>query len=183
LKQFAITSDPSLAQQLDSLVKMAGEIASDVHSLSRRLHPRQVELLGLVKALGNFCREFAARSDMEILFEPPQLSSRPSPETSLCLFMVAQEAIRNVLKHSGCRRAHVVLAEADGQLRLRVSDTGQGFDPAAASKGLGLLSMEERLLSMGGELTITSQPSGGTRIEACLPFPPVALEHQVKVSN
>jgi PAS domain S-box-containing protein len=185
LKQSLLKTDPILAQQLDSLVKMASEIASDVHSVSRRLHPSQVELLGLVKALGNFCREFAARNDMEISFEHPEISSRHSPEAALCLFMVAQEAIRNVLKHSGCRHAQVELAETDGQLRLRVSDTGGGFDPAAAaaSMGLGLLSMEERLLSMGGNLIVKSQPGGGTCIEACLPLQPVAQEHHAKASS
>ncbi len=182
LKLSLLKTDPILAQQLDSLVKMASEIASDVHSVSRRLHPSQVELLGLVKALGNFCREFAVRNDMEISFEHLEISSRHSPEAALCLFMVAQEAIRNVLKHSGCRCAQVVLAETDGQLRLRVSDTGGGFDPAsaAASMGLGLLSMEERLLSMGGNLTVKSQPGSGTCIEACLPLQPVAQEHHTK---
>ncbi len=185
LKQSLLKTDPSLAPQLESLVKMASEIASDVHSVSRRLHPSQVELLGLPKALANFCREFAARSDMEILFEHPDLPSWPSPAAALCLFMVAQEAIRNVLKHSGCRSARVALAEDAGQLRLRVSDTGSGFDPAAASAstGLGLLSMQERLLSMGGELTVKSQPGGGTCIEACLPLQPLAQEHYVKASD
>jgi len=186
LKQSSLKSSPSLAQQLDSLVTMAGEIASDVHSVSRRLHPSQVELLGLVKALGNFFREFGTRNDMEILFEHPEISSRPSPEAAFCLFMVAQEATRNVLKHSGCRSALVALTEKEGQLHLRISDTGEGFDPAsatAASLGLGLLSMQERLLSLGGELTVKSQPGGGTCIEARLPLQPIAPAQHVKASS
>jgi len=123
---------------------------------------------------------------MEILFEHPDISSRPSPEAAFCLFMVAQEAIRNVLKHSGCRRAFVVLTQKEGQVHLRISDTGEGFDPAsaaAASLGLGLLSMQERLLSLGGELTVKSQPGGGTCIEACLPLQPIAPEQHVKAGD
>jgi len=56
-------------------------------------------------------------------------------------------------------------------LRLRISDQGVGFDPTVAvgSQGLGLLSMEERLRSMGGELFVDSRPGGGTCIEACIP--------------
>jgi signal transduction histidine kinase len=84
---------------------------------------------------------------------------------------VAQEAIRNVHKHSGCREALVELDEISGSLRLRISDRGNGFDPslAEATQGLGLLSMEERLRSMGGELFVHSRPGGGTRIEATIP--------------
>jgi signal transduction histidine kinase len=84
---------------------------------------------------------------------------------------VAQEGIRNVHKHSGCREALVELDEISGSLRLRISDRGSGFDPTAAetSQGLGLLSMEERLRSMGGELFVHSRPGGGTCIEASIP--------------
>ncbi len=93
----------------------------------------------------------------------------------LCLFRVLQEAIRNVQKHSGTRRALVQLDEISGSLRLRVSDEGAGFDSESAdfSQGLGLLSMEERLRSLGGELFVHSRPGGGTCIEACIPLSPV----------
>ena len=64
------------------------------------------------------------------------------------------------------------LDEISGSLRLRVSDQGSGFDPESTeySEGLGLLSMQERLHSLGGELFIHSRPGGGTCIEACIPL-------------
>lgn len=164
----------SLAQQLESLVKAASEIASDIHNVSRRLHPSQVDLLGLPAALTNFCRDFGARNGMqiEVSVSSPQL--KPSQDAALCVFRVAQEAIRNVQKHSGCRRALVQLDENSGSLRLRVSDEGAGFDPESPeySQGLGLLSMQERLHSLGGELFVHSRPGAGTCIEACIPLSP-----------
>ena len=159
------------ARELEALVRTASEITSDVHNVSRRLHPSQVELLGLAPALNNFCREFANRNSMRIQFTSACLTCKVPEEASLCLFRVAQEAIRNVHKHSGCREAMVELDEISGSLRLRISDRGAGFDPVSveSAQGLGLLSMEERLRSMGGELFVHSRPGGGTCIEACIP--------------
>jgi PAS domain S-box-containing protein len=174
LEQMKLASEhdgSAFAGELEALVRTAGEITSDVHNVSRRLHPSQVELLGLAPALNNFCREFASRNSMRIQFTSACLTCKLPEEASLCLFRVAQEAIRNVHKHSGCREALVELDEISGSLRLRISDRGTGFDPtsAEASQGLGLLSMEERLRSMGGELFVHSRPGGGTCVEACIP--------------
>jgi PAS domain S-box-containing protein len=172
LKQASIQIKSSLTEQLESLVKAASEITSDVHNVSRRLHPSQVELLGLAAALSNFCKDFGARNGMEIEFVEGVLQQRPAQDAALCLFRVAQEAIRNVQKHSGTQRALIELDEISGSLRLRVSDEGGGFDPDSAdfTQGLGLLSMQERLHSLGGELFIYSRRGGGTCIEACIPL-------------
>jgi PAS domain S-box-containing protein len=174
LKQFSAKSQSALTPQLDSLVRIASEITSHVHNVSRRLHPSQVELLGLVRALANFCKDFASRNSMEIRFVHPVLPSNPSPDVALCLFRVAQEALRNVHKHSGVREALVELTEVSGALHLRVSDSGAGFDPASldTAPGIGLLSMEERLRSMGGELAVQSTLGGGTTVEASIPLSP-----------
>ena len=172
LKQASMKLRSSLTQQLEALVKVASEITSDVHNVSRRLHPSQVELLGLAAALSNFCRDFAARNAMEIHFVEAGLTQKPPQDAALCLFRVAQEAIRNVQKHSGTRRALVELDEIAGSMRLRISDEGTGFDPDSAefTQGLGLLSMQERLHSLGGELFIHARRGGGTCIEACIPL-------------
>jgi PAS domain S-box-containing protein len=172
LKQVSMELKSSLTEQLEALVKAASEITSDVHNVSRRLHPSQVELLGLSSALSNFCKDFAARNEMEIVFVNSGMSHKPPQEAALCLFRVAQEAVRNVQKHSGTRRALLELDEISGSMRLRVSDQGGGFDPDSAdfAQGLGLLSMEERLHSLGGELFIHSRRGCGTCIEACIPL-------------
>jgi PAS domain S-box-containing protein len=174
LKQVSMQLKSSLTEQLEALVKAASEITSDVHNVSRRLHPSQVELLGLPAALSNFCKDFAARNGMEIVFVDSGSRQKPPQDAALCLFRVAQEAIRNVQKHSGTQRALVQLDEVGGSMRLCVSDQGTGFDPDSAdfAPGLGLLSMQERLHSLGGELFVHARPGGGTCIEACIPLSP-----------
>ncbi len=173
VKAASLKASASLASELEILVRTASEITTDVHNVSRRLHPSQVELLGLAAALHNFCREFADRNSMNIQFNSANLTCRLQEDAALCLFRVAQEAVRNVQKHSGSSKAFVELEETSGSLRLRISDQGIGFDPdvAETSQGLGLLSMEERLRSMGGELLVQSRPGGGTCIEASIPVP------------
>jgi two-component system, NarL family, sensor kinase len=172
LKQASTHLKTSLTHQLESLVKVASEITSDIHNVSRRLHPSQVELLGLRRALTNFCREFGARNGMDIEFTVSGELQDPSHDAALCLFRVAQEAIHNVQKHSGCQRALVQLYEFGGCFSLCVSDEGSGFDPDSVeySEGLGLLSMQERLHSLGGELSVHSRLGQGTRVEASLPI-------------
>jgi len=96
-----------------------------------------------------------------------------SPDVMTCLYRVAQEAIRNAEKHSDSRRVRLELKGSSESVRLCVSDSGRGFDATAGenSRGLGLMSMAERVRSVGGELLIRSQVDHGTRIEVSIPVP------------
>jgi signal transduction histidine kinase len=89
------------------------------------------------------------------------------------LFRVLQEALRNALKHGRVRQVQVELGTRGTDLCLAVRDSGVGFDPAAAmlGKGLGLVSMQERMRLVHGELVIDSIPGGGTRVSARVPLP------------
>ena len=109
---------------------------------------------------------------MEIDFQSHDLPTALPTELSLSLFRVLQEALRNATKHSGVKRFEVRLWGSTGEIHLTVSDLGAGFDTEAAMKstGLGLTSMQERLRLVGGELSINSQPKGGTTIHARVPF-------------
>ena len=94
------------------------------------------------------------------------------PEISLCLYRVLQEALQNVVKHGGSRRAHVSLNGQVNTINLTVKDSGAGFDPHEAMRGpgLGLTSMKERLKVVGGQLSIHSQRGRGTTIHAVAPL-------------
>ena len=100
--------------------------------------------------------------------------SKPSllPDISLCFFRVLQEALYNSAKHSGVRRFEVRLWGTSDEIHLTVKDSGAGFDREAAktSRGLGLISREERLKLVKGSLSIDSQPKRGTTIHARVPL-------------
>jgi hypothetical protein len=95
----------------------------------------------------DFCKEFGEQQRVEIDFQTHDLSSLVPPDISLCLFRVLQEALHNSAKHSGVRHFEVRLWETSDGIHLTVRDSGSGFDreAAKAARGVGLISMEERL--------------------------------------
>jgi len=145
------------------------EIARSVHDLSHRLHPAKLRLVGLVGALASLPRELA-QSGVAIAFTHDMVPSILPHDLTLCLFRVGQEAVQNAIKHGAARNIAINLSHAAGRLNLTISDDGKGFDIAADSgKGLGLISMRERVELMGGTLAVQSAPGAGTRLEVAVP--------------
>jgi signal transduction histidine kinase len=108
---------------------------------------------------------------MVIDFNSDAQSAVP-PEIGLCLFRVLQEALHNVIKHSGARRVEVQLRQDSSGIQMVVCDLGRGFDLDAAlqGKGLGLTSMQERVRLVNGTISIDSKPMGGTTIQVRVPI-------------
>ena len=154
------------ARDLSARVK---ELSSVVHDLSHQLHPSKLEHLGLVIAVRGLCEELSQSHGVEVRFtHDPDLGTVP-PAAALCLYRIVQEALRNVVKHSGCRHATIALTGTEDALHMRISDDGIGFDTAAVTEGLGLISMRERLNLIGGAIIVNSRPSRGTRIVVRIP--------------
>jgi PAS domain S-box-containing protein len=156
--------------RLRELSNYVCELGVDLHALSHRLHSSTLESLGLVAGIEALCREFADQQQIQVMFDHENVPSRVPEDAALCLFRIAQEALRNVKRHSGANEAEVHLEGVDENLHLSISDRGKGFDPNARSKksGIGIRSMQERLRSLGGHLEIHSRPMEGTRIDAWL---------------
>ena len=147
-------------------------LSEDVHTLSYQLHPSIVEDLGLPDALRVECDRLSRQRPA-----PAHLALRDVPEaipraTALCLFRVAQEALRNVARHAGPCSVNVSLAGVDGGLQLVVQDDGAGFDPGlqARQPTLGLASMRERVSLLRGDLDVESAPGRGTTVLAWVPL-------------
>ena len=148
------------------------DIATDIQALSHRLHSSKLEYLGIVAAAKSFCKELSEQQKVEIDFSHTDIPRSVPKEISLCLFRVLQETLQNAVKHSGVRHIKVDLRGTEGEIQLTVSDLGVGFDPQDAihRRGLGLISMRERMQLVSGEISIKSQPGGGTTIHARVPF-------------
>jgi PAS domain S-box-containing protein len=157
---------------LKELQKHTFEIANDIQSLSHELHSSKLEFLGIAAAMRGFCQEFGGQQSVKIDFKSHDVPSPLSPDISLSLFRVLQEAVHNSVKHSGVRRVEVELRGTPYEIHLTVGDSGTGFDSKAAkeSRGLGLVSMEERLRLVKGTLSIESQPQRGTTVHARVPL-------------
>jgi PAS domain S-box-containing protein len=170
----ALSAAPGLVResQTNKLRDRAADIATDVQALAHALHSSKLELLGLPTASRGFCDEFAQQTRAEVVFVTHDVPGELSGDVSVCLFRVLQEALHNAAKHSGVRQFDVHLWGAGDEIHLVVRDAGQGFDVASAQagRGLGLVSMGERLKLVGGVLSIESNPQRGTTIYARAPF-------------
>jgi signal transduction histidine kinase len=166
------TLTPSDHKQLHNLAEVASETSTDLHSMSRQLHPAKLDLQGLVPAMASFCREFSYQHELQIIFLHHDVPGQIPKDVALCLFRIVQEALRNIVKHTDSLEAKVELSAHGDELNLCISDFGAGFNPESIERkgGLGLVSMRERLGLIGGQLAIESQPSDGTRIRVRVPL-------------
>jgi signal transduction histidine kinase len=167
-----LQENPSEIQpRVEELRRQMAEVSNDVQALSHDLHSSKLEYLGVVAGMKSWCKEFAERQRMQIDFKSAVPSAVPL-QIGLTLFRVLQEALHNVIKHSGARQVEVQLQEDSSEIHLIISDPGRGFDPEAAfqGKGLGLTSMRERIRLVNGTISIESKQSGGTTIYVCVPL-------------
>jgi PAS domain S-box-containing protein len=149
------------------------EIATDVQALSHQLHSSKLEYLGLAAAAKSFCREISEMHNVRIDFTQTGVPRNLPEEVALCVFRVLQEALQNAVKYSGTDHFEVDLFGTSADIRLRVRDFGRGFsvDDAMKTKGLGLVSMRERVNLVKGEIVIKSKPMAGTEITVHVPVP------------
>ena len=163
---------PQARQHLRKIAEAATEVSSSIHDLSRQLHPYKLDTLGLVASLENFCKEFSGQHNLQVQFLHNDLSGQIPKDVTICLFRIVQEALRNVVKHSGAAEAKVEVSGHDDRVDLCISDSGAGLRPesAKAEAGLGLISMRERLRLVGGHLSVESEPTHGMLIRVRIPL-------------
>jgi signal transduction histidine kinase len=166
-----IPKDPAAAEALAG--ELRGELRTAIADIRRLVHglrPPALDELGLVGALQRLAERCGTdgrglRVDVDV---PAELPALPAA-IEVAAYRIAQEALTNVVRHSGARNCCVRLAaDADG-LVLEVSDDGAGL-PAGAVPGVGLSSMRERAAETGGSCEVAARPDGGTRVLARLPL-------------
>ena len=150
---------------LSSVNHLLERATSELHGVIFDLRPPDLDDLGVVAAIQAYATSIQRTSHnvrLELSEEPPQLTS----EVRLGMYRIVQEALHNVMRHSGADEALVRLESTESLLRLTIRDNGSGFDPETAIRptSLGLLSMRERAAAIGASLTIVSRPGGGTAI-------------------
>ncbi|HKW31921.1 MAG TPA: PAS domain S-box protein [Candidatus Acidoferrum sp.] len=169
-----VQNNPSeVVTRLQELREETIAISSEVQALSHELHASKLEYLGVVSGMKSWCKEFSERQKMEIDFRSNVSSALPF-EVGLSLFRVLQEALHNVVKHSGVKRVAVQISEQANEVHLTVRDSGNGFEIEAAKRGsgLGLTSMKERVQLVSGQLFIESKLQEGTTLHARVPLSP-----------
>ncbi len=170
LRQRLASAPQDIRQQVATLSARAEDIGSGVHRLSHELHPSRLQHLGLEESIRMCCRDVAEARQISIHVEIAEVPALEA-DVALCLYRITQEALHNIVKHSGATRVVVTLALGEGEVSLSVVDNGMGFDPATVREKdtLGLVSMRERARHVQGQFWVTSKPDDGTRVEVRVP--------------
>ena len=164
--------DRKAVERVQELGREVQALVGDVSKMSHRLHSSVLEPFGLASAAQTLCREMSSRHNVAVAFVDEDVPPTLPDGVALNVFRVLQEALSNAVKHSGSHRYDVAIRGRGDRIQLDVRDQGRGFDPAAAlaTSGLGLVSMQERLRFMNGEVTIESSPGRGTTVTATIPL-------------
>jgi signal transduction histidine kinase len=158
------------AERLSRARETTQSLSTSVRELSHRLHPSKLRLIGLVAAIDNLRRDLSP-PHLSIAFSHRDVPAEIAENIALCVFRVAQEALANAVKHSDARHIWVDLTGGPSSIALTISDDGKGFDVNSSSDGgLGLISMRERLESVGGVLEIHATAASGTRLTVTVPI-------------
>lgn len=164
--------DPEGAHRLSAISGEVADLGVMLRTVAHALHPSMLHETGLAHALEVLAGDFQRREGLQVDRDLQQDGTRVSPEAAIAAYRIAQEALRNVVRHAQTRRATMHLAVSGPAVVLRIRDDGAGFVTAngRSSGGLGLTAMRERATSAGGTVTLSSSPGAGTTVEAVFPL-------------
>jgi two-component system sensor histidine kinase UhpB len=172
LGEAAQHGSPEMAHRLDGVSGELQDLGVVLRTAAHQLHPSVVEKAGLAHALVALAEEFGRTAGLTVrVTVPPVLAPLP-PALALAGYRIAQEALRNIVKHAGVLEADLSLEVAGEGVTIRIADAGRGFDTAASrpEDGLGLIAMRQRAVGTGGKIVLAPRPGGGTLVTAVLPL-------------
>jgi two-component system, NarL family, sensor histidine kinase UhpB len=159
------------AESWERIADWSGRAVEDLRRISRELRPEALDDLGLVNAFIALCNRIADQSGITVERELPDRLPPHDPDLDLVIYRVAQEALTNVMRHSGASHAAVSLSVEGDRIVLVVSDNGSGIgDGAPTESKSGLAGMRERAMLVGGALEVRSSPGRGTAVRLEVPL-------------
>lgn len=176
---------PGLAGQAEYIDELVDRTIETVHRISFGLRASALDL-GLAGALAWQANEFARQTGVIVITHcPATLIPEPAPEHADGLFHIAQEALTNIAKHARATQVTLTLDHDGGELTLAICDNGCGIDPAARARqhAFGLRSMHERAIALGGVLSLSPAPGGGTMLTVKTRLAPSVAPAQNKKQN
>jgi PAS domain S-box-containing protein len=165
-----------MAEALRDCVRQAQQHIADemekLRGLISELRPAALDELGLEASLRDLAERIQLVYGLQVdaRIDVPPHDMRPASEIETAAYRLVQECLSNAARHADAALAVVEVTRHDSSMRIRVSDDGRGFDPARETEGFGIGGMRERVDLLDGELTIASEPGGGTEIVADLPL-------------
>jgi signal transduction histidine kinase len=167
---------PEMRPRLDRALELIDAGMRSIRNVTNDLRPSLLDELGLVPAMRALVSDFEGRAGAAVGFEVPPALPALAPSAELALFRALQEALANVVRHAGAARVDVQLtADAGRGVELVVTDDGRGLPVGARldefeRRGhMGLAGMRERIVGLGGSMTVGAAPSGGLRLAVRVP--------------
>ena len=162
--------DPGLRERLNSMKKLIAQLFQLVRDVATALRPPILDA-GISSAIEWQAHRFEARTHIPCLVRVPEHLPPLSAAKEVGLFRILQEALTNVMRHAKAQTVELTLSVEEQELCLSISDDGQGFVPAAGrSTSFGLVGMRERVLMLGGTLSLHSEPGEGTTLSVRVPL-------------
>lgn len=171
-----ISIAPGLTEMVHEMETAAQTAQRETTRLIEDLRPAPLQERGLAAALNDYTLLFGAQQHLLVYLDVHCNEIQLPPIVTETLYRVAQEALHNIARHARATRVDVALHCTHSRVTLTVEDNGCGFDTRRTQKGLGISSMHERLMTVGGRLQVESDPGSGTtiRAEVDIPEPTVA---------
>lgn len=170
LEMAKIQLPDSVREELQSISNLASQAIAEVRQISHDLHPPQLDILGLTRALRALIDNADESSAIVINGKFDSVDDAFPREGATNIYRIVQECLNNILKHSRAKNVRITLEHDVHEVLLKIEDDGCGFKIGDVSKGIGLKNIAERVRMLGGKLALDSQPYMGTRIEITIPI-------------
>ena len=165
-----IDLDADLRAKLEGVLALLSSAMDEVRSLTFDLFPPTLYAVGLIPALEDLADRVTGQWGVHVTVQADEGIDPLHKDDRILLYRAARELLENVGKHAHASRGLLRLSVADSRVELKVEDNGKGFDVSASpGKGIGLLSLKERLFSLGGEFGVESTIGKGTIVRIKMP--------------
>ncbi|MGH7501683.1 MAG: ATP-binding protein [Longimicrobiales bacterium] len=183
------TADHVHGEKLDRVLALMDEGIRGIRSVTDRLRPPLLDDLGLLPALRGLVDDFAEHRPIDVRFDAPPSLPSIANDAEVALFRALQEALSNVARHANARVVTVVLSADTAGVTLRVIDDGRGLiagathEPDRERAGSGLAGMRERMVLLGGRVSVSNAPAGGVEVCVTVPVDGVATTRQASPAS
>lgn len=165
-KNLITTQPQAAAEHLESALQLNRETQQELKLIIDELRPAALDGRGLAQALTDYANRWQEHTGIQVVTTVSGERALPL-DVEQALYRVLQESLSNIARHAEADRVAVQLSMASDQVTLRIADNGRGFEPAAVSpNSLGLSGMKQRMVEVGGDLTVDTTLSVGTRVTA-----------------
>jgi signal transduction histidine kinase len=170
--QGSVSGNVKANEQVQRMQSLSHQMSEEISRLIHDLRPVQLDDLGIVAALQHLASESNKRTGLDVRMEVEGEQVRLDPQVETVIFRITQEALTNIIRHSGVNQATIQLNFEPQQVSLLVCDHGVGFEPNnnhVGSEGWGHAGMRERTEAVNGKLIIQSSPGVGTTVKVLIP--------------